>query len=89
MWKDDGDNFFETEDEARDDLWQNFDLYKEDVSEFLEARGICYFDFIEAILADSKSQISEIQEAIYDAVEFLFNEYYSEVEEEDEYASPL
>ena len=88
MWKDDGDNFFETEDEARDDLWQNFDLYKEDVSEFLEARGICYFDFIEAILTGSKSQISEIQEAIYDALEFLFNEYYSEVKE-DEYTSPL
>lgn len=83
MWKDDGDLTFETEDDARDNLWQNFDLYKEEVSEFLEARGIHYFDFIEAILTGSKSQISEIREAIYDALEFLFNEYYSEVEEEE------
>lgn len=82
MWKDDGDMIFETEDDARDNLWQNFDLYKEEVSEFLEARGICYFDLIEAILTGLKSQISEIREAIYDALEFIFNEYYSEVEEE-------
>lgn len=82
MWKDDGDLTFETEDEARDNLWQNFDLYKEEVSEFLEARGICYFDLIEAILTGSRSQIREIREVIDDALEFLFNEYYSEVEEE-------
>ena len=81
MWKDDGDLIFETEDEARDNLWQNFDLYKEDISEFLEARGIRYFDFIEAILTGSKSQLSEIREAINDAFEFLFNEYYSQIEE--------
>ena len=84
MWKDDGDNIFETEDEARDDLWNNFDLYKDDISEYLEARGIGYFDFIEAILSGSKSQISEIQEAIQDAYDFLFNEYYSEINEENE-----
>lgn len=84
MWKDDGGNTFETEDEARDDLWNNFDLYKDDVSEFLEARGICYFDFVEAVLTGSKSQISEIRETIHDALEFIFNEYYSEVEEENE-----
>lgn len=82
MWKDDGDLTFETEDEARDNLWQNFDLYKEEVSEFLEARGICYFDLIEAILTGSRSRIREIREVIDDALEFLFNEYYSEVEEE-------
>lgn len=82
MWKDDGGLTFETKDDARDNLWQNFDLYKEEVSEFLEARGICYFDFIEAILTGSRSQILEIREAIEDALEFLFNEYYSEVEEE-------
>lgn len=87
MWKDDGDNFFETEDEARGNLWQNFDLYNDDISEFLESRGICYFDFIEAILTGSELHISEIREAISDAFEFLFNEYYSEVE--DEYPSPL
>lgn len=80
MWKNDGDLIFETEDEARDNLWQNLDLYTEDISEFLEARGICYFNFIEAILTDSKSQISEIREAINDALEFLFNEYYSKME---------
>lgn len=81
MWKDDGDLIFETEDDARDNLWQNLDLYKEDISEFLEARGICYFDFIDAILMGSKSQLSEIREAINDALDFLFNEYYSEIEE--------
>lgn len=81
MWKDDGDNIFETEDEARDDLWNNFDLYKDDISEYLESRGISYFDFIEAILSGSKSQLSEIQEAIQDTYDFLFNEYYSEVDE--------
>lgn len=80
MWKDDGDLVFETEDDARDNLWQNLDLYKEDISEFLEARGIRYFDFIDAILTGSKSQLSEIREAINDALEFLFNEYYSEIE---------
>ena len=84
MWKDDGGMIFETEDEARGNLWQNFDLYTEDVSEFLEARGIRYFDFIEAILTGSEAHLSEIREAISDAFEFLFNEYYSEVEEEDE-----
>lgn len=83
MWKDDGGLTFETEDDARDNLWQNFDLYKEEVSEFLEARGICYFDFIEAILTGSRSQILEIREAISDCFDFLFNEYYSEVEEEE------
>lgn len=81
MWKDDGDLIFDSEDDARDNLWQNFDLYKEDISEFLETRGIRYFDFIEAILTGSKSQLSEIREAINDAFEFLFNEYYSEIEE--------
>ena len=81
MWKDDGDLIFETEDDARDNLWQNLDLYKDDIAEFLEARGICYFDFIDAILMDSKSQLSEIREAINDAIEFLFNEYYSEIKE--------
>lgn len=84
MWKDDGDNIFETEDEARDDLWNNFDLYKDDISEFLEARGICYFDLIDAILMGSKSYISEIRETILDAYDFLFNEYYSEIKEENE-----
>lgn len=82
MWKDDGGLTFETEDDARDNLWQNFDLYKEEVSKFLEARGICYFDLIEVILMGSKSRISEIREVIDDCFEFLFNEYYSEVEEE-------
>ncbi len=81
MWKDDGDLIFETEDDARDNLWQNLDLYKEDISEFLEARGVNYFDLIEAILMGSKSQIAEIRETIDDAFEFLFNEYYSEIEE--------
>ena len=81
MWKDDGDLIFETEDDARDNLWQNLDLYKEDISEFLEARGIRYFDLIEAILMGSKSQIAEIREVINDAFDFLFNEYYSEIEE--------
>ena len=81
MWKDDGDLIFETEDDAKDNLWQNLDLYKEDISEFLEARGIRYFDIVEAILMGSKSQLSEIREAINDAFEFLFNEYYSEIEE--------
>lgn len=84
MWKDDGDNIFETEDEARDDLWNNFDLYKDEISEYLESRGIGYFNFIEAILSGSKSQLSEIQEAIHDAYNFIFNEYYSEIDEEDE-----
>jgi predicted RNase H-like HicB family nuclease len=81
MWKDDGDLIFETEEEARDNLWENFDLYTEEISDFLEARGICYFDFIKAILTNSEPQISEIREAIYDAFDFLFNEYYSESEE--------
>ncbi len=81
MWKDDSDNFFKTEDEARNDLWNNFDLYKDDISEFLESHGICYFDFIEAIVSGSKLLISEIQETIYDAFDFIFNEYYSKVEE--------
>ena len=81
MWKDDGDLIFETEDDARDNLWQNLDLYKDDISEFLEARGICYFDFIETILSGSKSQISKIRETIYDAFDFIFNEYYSKVDE--------
>jgi len=81
MWKDDGNLIFKTEDDARDNLWQNLDLYKEDISEFLEARGICYFDLIDAISMDSKSQLSEIREAINDAIEFLFNEYYSEIGE--------
>lgn len=84
MWKDDGDNIFETEDEARDDLWNNFDLYKDEISEYLESRGISYFNFIEAILSGSKSQLSEIQEAIQDAYDFIFNEYYSEINEENE-----
>lgn len=84
MWKDDDNNIFETEDEARDDLWNNFDLYKDDISEFLESRGISYFDFIETILSGSKSQISEIREAIIEAYDFLFNEYYSEVKKENE-----
>lgn len=83
MWKDDGGLTFETEDDARENFWQNFDLYKEEISEFLEARGICYFDFIEAFLTGSKSQVSEIREAISDCLEFLFNKYYSEVEEEE------
>ena len=83
MWKDDSGLTFETEDDARDNLWQNFDLYKEDISEFLEARGICYFDLIEAILVGSRSRISEIREVISDCFDFLFNEYYSEVEEEE------
>ena len=83
MWKDDSGLTFETEDDARDNLWQNFDLYKEDISEFLEARGICYFDLIEAILVGSRSRISEIREVISDCFYFLFNEYYSEVEEEE------
>ena len=81
MWKDDGDLIFETEDDARDNLWQNLDLYKEDISEFLEAHNVSYFDLIEAILMGSKSQISEIRETIDDAFEFLFNEYYSQIEE--------
>lgn len=81
MWKDDGDLIFETENDARDDLWQNFDLYEEEISEYLEAHGIRYFDFIEAILTGSKSQIAEIREIIDDAFEFLFNEYYSQIEE--------
>ena len=81
MWKDDGDLIFKTEDDARDNLWQNFDLYKEDISEFLEAYNVGYFDLIEAILMGSKSQISEIRETIDDAFEFLFNEYYSQIEE--------
>ena len=81
MWKDDGDLIFKTEDDARDNLWQNFDLYKEDISEFLEAHNVSYFDLIEAILMGSKSQISEIRETIDDAFEFLFNEYYSQIEE--------
>ena len=81
MWKDDGDLIFETEDDARDNLWQNLDLYKEDISEFLEAHNVGYFDLIEAILMGSKSQISEIRETIDDAFEFLFNEYYSQIEE--------
>ncbi len=84
MWKDDGGLIFETEDDARDNLWQNLDLYEEDISEFLKARGICYFDFIEAISSGSKSFISEIRETIYEAFDFLFNEYYSKVDEEDE-----
>ena len=82
MWKDDGGLTFKTEDEARDNLWQNLDLYEEDISEFLEAHGICYFDFIEAILTGSKSQLSEIRDTINDAINFIFNEYYSEIEEE-------
>lgn len=82
MWKDDGGLTFKTEDEARDNLWQNLDLYKEDISDFLEARGICYFDLIEAIFTGSKSHISEIREAIDDAINFIFNEYYSKIEEE-------
>lgn len=81
MWKDDGDLIFETEDDARDNLWQNFDLYEEEISEYLEAHGIRYFDFIETILTGSKSQIAEIRETIDDAFEFLFNEYYSQIEE--------
>ena len=81
MWKDDGDLIFETEDDARDNLWQNLDLCEEDISEFLEARKIHYCDLIEAILTGSKSQLSEIREVINDALEFLFNEYYSEIEE--------
>lgn len=81
MWKDDGGLIFETEDDARDNLWQNFDLYKEDISEFLEARGIRYFDIVEAILMGSKSQLSEIREAINDAFDYLFDEYYSEIKE--------
>lgn len=84
MWKDDGDNIFETEDEARDDLWNNFDLYEDDISEFLESRGISYFDFIDAILMGSKSYISEIRETIIEAYDFLFDKYYSEIKEEDE-----
>lgn len=81
MWKDDGDLIFGSEDDARDNLWQNLDLYKEDISEFLEARGIRYFDIVDAILMGSKSQLSEIRDAINDAFEFLFNEYYSKIEE--------
>lgn len=81
MWKDDGNLIFETEDDARDNLWQNLDLYKDDIAEFLEARGICYLDFVETILTGSKSQLSEIREAINDALEFLFNEYYSKIKE--------
>ena len=81
MWKDDGDLIFETEDDARDNLWQNFDLYEEEISEYLEAHGVSYFDFIEAILMGSQSQIAEIRKTIDDAFDFLFNEYYSEIEE--------
>lgn len=81
MWKDDGGLIFETEDDARDNLWQNFDLYKEDISAFLEMRGIRYFDLIEAILMGSKSRICEIREVIEDAFNYLFNEYYSEIGE--------
>ena len=81
MWKDNGGLIFDTEDDARDNLWQNFDLYKEDISAFLEMRGIHYFDFIEAILTGSKSQICKIREAINDAFDCLFNKYYSEIEE--------
>lgn len=62
-------------------MWQNFDLYKEDISAFLEMRGIRYFDLIEAILMGSKSQISEIREVVNDAFDYLFDEYYSEIEE--------
>ena len=80
MWKDDGDLVFETEDDARDNLWQNFDLYEEEISEYLEAHGVSYFDLIEAILMGSQSQIAEIRETIDDAFDFLFNEYYSEIE---------
>lgn len=82
MWKDDGNLIFKTEDEARDNLWQNLDLYKDDISDFLEARGIDYFELIEAILTGSKSQLSEIRDTINDAINFIFNEYYSEIEEE-------
>lgn len=81
MWKDDGGLIFDTEDDARDNLWQNFDLYKEDISAFLEMRGIHYLDFIEAILTSSKSQICEIRKAINDAFDYLFNEHYSDIEE--------
>lgn len=81
MWKDDGDLIFETEDDARDNLWQNLDLYKEDIAEFLEARKIGYFELVEAILTGSKSELSEIRDVINDAFEFLFNEYYSEIKE--------
>lgn len=81
MWKNNGDLIFDTEDDARDNLWQNFDLYKEDISAFLEMRGIHYLDFIEAILTGSKSQICEIREAINDAFDYLFNEHYSKIEE--------
>ena len=82
MWKDDGGLIFETEDDARDNLWQNLDLYKDDISDFLEARKIGYFELVEAIFTGSKSQLSEIREAINDAINFIFNEYYSEIEEE-------
>ena len=84
MWKDDGGLIFESEDNARDNLQQNLDLYKEDIAEFLEARKIGYFELVEAILTGSKSQLSEIQEAINDAFDFLFNEYYSEIDVENE-----
>jgi hypothetical protein len=75
------DNFtFETEDEARDDLWINIDLYEKEIQE----NGISYSDLFSAILSGSRSEISNLREKIEEAVNLIFEEYYQEIEEEED-----